>query len=284
VAVALRGRRIGLTLRVDLPPDEAAEEVATRLAHDGADAAVFVVFTSGADDRAGLVTALTAAVELRGMTVMEALLVREGRWTSYTCRHPSCCPVEGTPVGAPPPLLAATTAFDGRVVLPDREALVASLRPPVIASEGLDEALVRWLAEVEATGRVEMQRRAVAAFRAALHEPPPDPDALVVPLQDVRVRDEVGTLALDDSEALLALLLSLAACTVAPYDVPVCTLIALASCVRGDGALANVALDRALDGDPSYGMARLLRAGLDGQLPPKEVRRWLQQTRRALAA
>jgi hypothetical protein len=169
-------------------------------------------------------------------------------------------------------------------VLPDRAALVASLRRPVLSSAGLDAALLRWIGDADRCGRDEARRRAVVAFRTALHGPPTDTPALVVALQDLRVRDEVATLALDDSEALLALLLSMARSTVAPYDVPICTLIALSAWLRGDGALANVALDRALDGDPSYGMATLLRAGLDGQLPPKEVRRWLQQTRRALAA
>jgi hypothetical protein len=108
--------------------------------------------------------------------------------------------------------------------------------------------------------------------------------SIVISLQDVAVRDDVATMALDDSEALLTLLLTLARQTVAPYDVPVCTLVALVAWVRGDGALANVALDRALTGDPSYSMAKLFRAGLDGQLPPSAVKEWLRETRRARAS
>jgi hypothetical protein len=284
VAVSLRRKRIGLTLRVDLPPDEAADEIASRLAHDRADAAVVVVYTSGADGRIALVEGLRAALELRGMRVVEALLVRDGLWTSYLCTHPDCCPPEGTPVGPPPALLAASAAYDGRAVLRDRDELVASLQPSASAADALDGARTRWLGDVRLRGLLVMQRRAADAFRAALHEPPADVSSLVVALQDKRVRDEVATLALDDAEALLSLLLAMAKESTAPYDVPVCTLVALVAWVRGDGALANVALDRALDGDPRYGMALLLRAGLDGQLPPKEVRLWLRETRRALAA
>src|SRR4051812_31304287 len=59
VAVSLRGdrRRIGLSLRFDLPAIEAvadtanAEEVASRLAHDGASAIVLVVYTEQAGPR-----------------------------------------------------------------------------------------------------------------------------------------------------------------------------------------------------------------------------------------
>jgi hypothetical protein len=80
------------------------------------------------------------------------------------------------------------------------------------------------------------------------------------------------------------LVLTLARQTLAPYDVPICTLVALVAWVRGDGALGNVALDRALSGDPSYSMAKLLRAGLDGQLPPSAVKQWLRETRRAVRA
>jgi hypothetical protein len=307
VAISLRGprRRIGLTLRLDLPPDgnddelrfDTAEQIAARLAHDRGSAAVLVVFTEEADreqPRAELVRAVIDAIEQQGMTVMEALLVRAGHWSSYTCRQPSCCPVEGTPISAAGSvdLLAATAAYDGRVVLRDRAELVASVAPPVLlaaeaAAQRLDAAMTCWVAAADERGRAALHREAVASVRDALSGDRLSERALAalaVSLQDVAVRDEVGTMALEDSEALLTLLLTLARQTVAPYDVPICTLVALVAWVRGDGALGNVALDRALTGDPSYNMAKLLRAGLDGQLPPSAVKQWLRETRRAVRA
>jgi hypothetical protein len=299
VAVSLRGdrRRIGLTLRVDLPTcadDDAAGEIVSRLAHDGASAAVFVVYTDepGSRPRDALVEALVETSRAHGITVMEALHVRSGRWSSYTCDHPGCCPVDGTPIATGPAVetLAASAALEGRAVLRDRDELVASLAPPVLlaaraAEQRLDAALVERLADVASRGQAAARAAAVAAVRAALHDEQLSAEAvaaIAVSLQDVLLRDEVALLALEDTDALLALLLRLARETVAPYDVPVCTLVALVSWVRGDGALANVALDRALSGDPGYGMATLLRAGLDGQLPPSAVRQWLRETRRAL--
>ncbi len=301
VAISLRGdrKRIGLTLRIDLPhggDEKAADEVAARLAHDGAAHVVLVLYTgaSGPLPRAALVESITAAVELRGMAVMEALLVREGRWSSYSCSRPACCPPEGTPLGVVD-ALAAEAAYDGRAVLRDRAELVAVLAPPVLlaaraAEQRLDQAMVRWLAELAERGLGAARSSAVEAFGCAASAGrvrEEDADALVASLQDLSVRDEVATLALDHSEGLLAVLLELARRSVAPYDVPVCTLVALVSWVRGDGALANVALDRALDGDPSCTdpsctMAGLLRAGLDRQLPPTAVKDWLRETRRVL--
>jgi len=139
VAISLRGqrRRVGLTLRIDLPGVDAAEEIASRLGHDGAAAAVVVVYTSDGSSvfpRSGLVAALSDALERRGIVVLEALLVRSGRWSSYTCSSPRCCPVAGTPLGQAPGVLAALSAYDGRAVLRDRGELVA--RPPTTGATG----------------------------------------------------------------------------------------------------------------------------------------------------
>lgn len=293
VAVSLRGdrKRIGLTLRLDLLPadtdDDVAEQVAGRLAHDQAAAVVLAVYTDepGERPREALMRTLISAVEMRGMSVMEGLLVRAGRWSSYTCSDERCCPSRGTAVPPPVDLLAVAAVYDGRVVLRDRDELVASLAPPLLlaakaAGQRLDDAMVRWLAVVDEIGPVAAREQAVAGLRAALTGPVQDSAVLIATLQELQVRDHVATWALDDSEAMLTLLLALARESVAPYDVPVCTLIALVAWVRGDGALANVALDRALAGDPAYSMARLFRVGLDGQLPPSAVKQWLRETRR----
>jgi hypothetical protein len=50
------------------------------------------------------------------------------------------------------------------------------------------------------------------------------------------------------------------------------SLLAFVAWQLGDGALANVALDRALADDPRYSMARLLRQALDSGAPPSMAR------------
>jgi hypothetical protein len=50
------------------------------------------------------------------------------------------------------------------------------------------------------------------------------------------------------------------------------SLLAFVAWQSGNGALANVALDRALADDPCYSMARLLRQAVDSGAPPSLAR------------
>jgi hypothetical protein len=127
---------------------------------------------------------------------------------------------------------------------------------------------------------VERWRAAVAAADDPRQRPSDvEAAALVVSLLELPVRDEVLSWAANESAALLGLLRDLAARTVPPYDAPVCTVLAAVAWSQGDGALANVALDRAARADPGYSLAALLREGLAQQVPPSVVRRWLRATR-----
>lgn len=310
VVVSLRGerKRIGLTMRFDLPPASAeanlAGEAAERLWADGARRAVAVVYTSATDDgglaRRSLVAVLQEECAERGVTVDDVLLVRDGRWSSYLCDDRRCCPVEGTPLTASADsaalgLVAAEHAAEGRVVLPSRDALTASVAPPELLARRQAEQALALADAAHAADRLERGRQAVIGedverFRTVLRrwaEPPvhlgvEEAAALAIALHDVLVRDEVATWALHDRDALLSLLVELARQTVPPYDAPVCTLLAWVAYAEGNGGLANVALERVAVSDPDYSMARLLRQALDAQIPPSQVRRILRGTRSEL--
>ena len=301
VLLSLRGRRrrLGLTARVDLPgrADEhgLAALCADRMAADGASCAVVVVL-SGLGRRERLVAAVRDALADRGVGVLEALHVDDGRWTSYTCRS-ACCPAEGTPVPASPSvlgLLRAEQVATGRAVLASRDALVRSLAAPappaaVAAQQRLEQA-------AQARSRLCAERGVVAARRSTLEhvqalldrvaagEPvgPVDAAVLAVGLADVQARDAVATLILTREEELLSLLVQVARQVVPPDDTPVCTLVAWTADVRGEGALANVALDRALAGRPDCSLALLLRSCLDGGVHPDEVRALARDTAQVL--
>ncbi len=53
---------------------------------------------------------------------------------------------------------------------------------------------------------------------------------------------------------------------------PAASLLAFVAWQCGNGALANVALDRALADDPEYSMAQLLREAIDAGAPPRLAR------------
>jgi hypothetical protein len=52
---------------------------------------------------------------------------------------------------------------------------------------------------------------------------------------------------------------------------PAC-LLAYHAMLRGNGGLANIAIQRALDTDPDYSMAQLLRVAINTGLPPDVLR------------
>jgi hypothetical protein len=301
VLLSLRGprRRVGLTARVDLPGpvDEpaVAQLCAERMAGDGA-AAVVLAVHSEQGRREGFVELVRRACTDVRLEVVEALHVEGGLWTSYSCRR-ACCPPTGTPLPTDSPalaLVAAERVGSGRAVLRSRAELVASLAPPegllrAAADQRLEEAGEQWL-------RHRLERGAAASRRGTLDHAealldrvarggpvaPVDAALLSVGLQDVQARDGLATLLLTRSDELLALLLQVASSVTPPADAPVCTLLAWVGYARGDGALANVALDRALEGTPDYSLALLLRTCLDAGIPPDEVRDLARGTRETL--
>jgi hypothetical protein len=304
VVVCLRRprRRVGLTMRIDLPPPDLADatehlvtQMVERARFDGAASVAFVVYTEvdapgvpGRLPRSDLADRVVDAMSAVGIDVTERLLVRDGRWWSYGCSG-TCCPPEGTPLSAQPSgsvaLLAAAQVLDGRAVLPSRSDLVASLDPPTEPrtrrelSAGLASAVAARRRRVGSEGRVAVGRDALLLWRRNVERilddpagPAPETAAvLAVSLDDVLVRDEVLTWAQTEAEPLLALLLRLVRLTPAPHDVAPCTLLGWVAHATGDGALANVALDRALASDPDYGAATLCRDALDAQVPPAAV-------------
>ena len=306
VLISLRGprARVGLTMRFDLPPPSGeaaiANEAAERLRADGAGRTVAVVYTDqgeGGLPRQGVVDALRDRCRERGVDVDDALLVRDGRWVSYLCADPDCCPAEGTPLAAALSspalgLVAAQQAVEGRAVLPSREELTASLAPPQLLAA---RAAAHALAEAEdavAGDRLERGRRvanatALTRWRAVVSRfadpraelSAQEAAALEVALEDVLVRDEVVTWALREHAALLGVLQALARCTPPPFDAPVCTLLAWVAYAEGNGGLANVALERVAVSRPTYSLAVLLRQALDAQVPPAQVRTLLRATR-----
>ena len=312
VVVALHGprSRIGLTMRIDLPEEEAPRwlvaEVLERLAVDDADGAFLVVCTEALDvagqpPRAALVSGLSEGCRSAGVHLADALLLRGTRWRSYVCRSRSCCPAEGVPLddrpaGGAVDVVAAAQALDGRAVLPSRSALCASLAPAQgpraeIAARALAAARRARAASLRAEGRAVTGRRDLLRWRRALEqaadteheEAGQTTAALVASLEDVLVRDEVLTWALEgDGSALLSLLLRLAGACGPPSDAAVCTALAWVAHARGNGAMANVALDRALTSDPSYALARLSRQALDGQVPPSRLRALLADSQMLL--
>jgi hypothetical protein len=307
VVMCLRGprKRTGLTLRIDLidPGHDTAlaTEIVRRVAAERANAAIMVCYTEAPDEqdqlpRAGLVDEIGELLLRRGIGVAESLLVRASRWFSYSCAR-RCCPREGTPIPTVAEgvvaQLEAERVFSGRAMLGSRQDLEASVRGPVAlrriaVDQVYDKVGEAVVAEITSDGMAEFRRRTVTVARAAFdryvsgNHDLDDEDAarIVLGLRDKITRDELTTWALDGrTDELIAFLTELAQRALDQDAAPICTVLASVVYQHGGGALASIALERALRCDPGYEMARLLEAMLSGQLPPARLRAVIRDTR-----
>ena len=265
------------------------------MAADGASAVVIAVY-SDRGRRTALVDAVRAACDARRLRVLEALHVEGERWTSYTCAL-ECCPSSGTPVPTASPalgLVQAEQAASGRAQLRSREELVRSLAPPsllaaALADQRLDQAEELWLHAradrgLAATRQATLEHARVLLDRVAEggEVTPHEAALLAVGLADLIARDELATLVLTRADELLSLLVQVARQVTPPRDVSVCALLAWTAYAKGDGAMANVSLDRALAGSPDHSLSLMLRQALDAGMPPRHVRELARATSREL--
>lgn len=226
-----------------------------------------------------------------GIELWEALRVEEGRYWSYLCTNPACCPADGVPFDETAHPAAVTMTVAGQVVLPDREALAATLARPtgqqaksIRAAARRAEDRARQLTATAANPQAA-RRLLIDHGRSAIQEA-------------IRTYRDGGTIASDDQIAWLAL--TLASLPVrddawarmdpahtdahrrlwtdvtrrAPdrYLPAPASLLAFTAWQSGNGTLANIALDRALAADPDYSMALLLREILAAGVPPSQAR------------
>ena len=114
VAMTLQGKRLGATLRLDLPgpevladPKKFAGTVRDYLRADRhADASLLVFFTNegwmdgclgSVQTYTGLLASLQAALGSAGMPVRDAWYVGDSYWRDAYCTDQSCCPLPGRP-------------------------------------------------------------------------------------------------------------------------------------------------------------------------------------------
>ncbi|HEY5353534.1 MAG TPA: DUF4192 domain-containing protein [Streptosporangiaceae bacterium] len=290
--------RVQLAFRYDLPdpPDavhaaDIAEHAAEVLRHRRLSSVIGVGYGPGA-----LVTpvadALAAALHGAGLRLHELMRVEDGRYWSYLCQNPECCPAEGVPfdVRANPASAAMTVA--GLVAYPDRAALAGTLAPVTgAAARSMERAtsqararaadlitqaspsLGRGTKLLVDAGRQAVQE-AIATYRAGGRLEADEPVAwLTVALAHLAVRDDAWARMDPVHRAAHLRLWTDVVRRATPAYLPApASLLAFTAWQSGEGALANIAIDRALAADPAYSLAQLLREIMDAGVPPSAAR------------
>jgi hypothetical protein len=166
VAVSLRGKRVGLVARCDIPPAGHERQVVATLIgpllRDGATSVIVVGFEDVPDASHPLVLALVERLELTGIDVTDVAVVRDGRRYSPVCSEP-CCPPEGVELTHPAdvPCVAEFVAL-GRAPLGSRDAVEDLVAPEPWRCAGVAAAIE------SRSGMPRRRRRSAAAWRAVL--------------------------------------------------------------------------------------------------------------------
>ncbi|ANW17706.1 DUF4192 domain-containing protein [Streptomyces clavuligerus] len=246
--------------------------------------------------------------------VYEALCISGGRFWSYCCPDPRCCPPEGHRLAASgTSVMAAAAAYAGvqvRGSLRDMEVRLAPWTGTRAAEQerALDRAAAALVPRIlDREGRVRVTEETIALARALLERlaaavrPPRGlvgPDAaddalvgqdeaaaLILGLQDRVTRDRAAEwMEGSEGEPALRLWRVLSRRCVGPYAEHAAAPLTLAGWVSwslGDQPAARVALGLALSRDPEYVFALLLHQACNAGLEPEAVRGVLREERAA---
>jgi hypothetical protein len=195
VAMTMQGKRLGATLRVDLPDSGSSREredfartvAGYLLADDDADGTLLMFFTNdgwadawpeepgpGAVGRR-LLADLEAALGLAGMPVRDAWYVGDEYWRNAYCADAGCCPLPGRPVAEiRDSRLNAEMVFLGSSVgAPPGAAAVEDHTGPGAQDPALAAAEERWARELVSrrTSRPQFDRVLDAWERVLAAEP-----------------------------------------------------------------------------------------------------------------
>jgi hypothetical protein len=300
VVLGLGGQRhqVRVTFRYDLPdpPDceqagDIAEHAASVLQRQRLRMAALIGY--GPVQLVGPV--LGAAMDsllAGGVEIMEVLRAEGGRYWSVLCTDPACCPEDGRPFDPGSHPIASAMSHAGLPALPDRAALARTLLPPAGSAEAIRRSTrlaehrlcelgsTSWadggrdpLEVTTKTGRAAVLS-AIKHYRAGDSLTSGDELAwLAVLLADLRVRDDAwARMNPRYREAHIRLWTDVLRAAATEYVPAPASLLAFTAWQSGNGALACVAVDRALAARPGYSMALLLGEALEAGLPPSAAK------------
>lgn len=289
--------RVNLAFRYDLPDPPDAELTADIAAHacavlsrEAIPAAIVIGYGPAALARPTIDQVVAAMLDA-GLEIREVLQAEGGRYWSALCQDPGCCPPEGVfydPCSHP---AAGALTEAGLGAYPDRAALARTLEPVPGSAKAIRQATGRALRRLDqlmtrtrrdggdparalADAGHAAVREAILRYRSGAQLTDRGKLAfLAVVVADLRVRDDAWARMDPEHRGRHLRLWTDVVTGAAPEFVPApASLLAFTAWQCGEGALANVAVERALAADPAYSMALLLADAVQAGLPPSAAR------------
>lgn len=291
VIVSLKDDAIGMAMRVDYPTFESDNEepygsLARHLLREGAEGALVVAYVP--DDRSDggeVLRDIELALVRANIPLRESLLIAHGRWRSVLCTDSDCCPVEGKVL---PEISTSRVAVEqvaqGRPMpFADVDGLTESIAPLALSTDldflarihsycvDPDSSEIQSAQRVSATSVIDLAARFVDGSIGEDCESDLELFARVIAaVGDIQVRDfALGSHDETSIDSYWAMWRYLVRIAPVGFVAPIAALFAALSYERGEGALAQRALDRALSDDPSYSLAVLLRRVFSAGWPPE---------------
>lgn len=282
--------QLGTIVRVDLPeprhgPDLVSQMCLAVTANDVV-TVLPVIVGGGAADPPDLPYRWLIELLAREMGDVGVLLVHpvwvptvERGETWWCFENPECTGQIRDPRSA---VLTAMHAVAGYITYGSREEMAANLAPdPEDQVAHRAQLLAERAAapEQDPLDQWRTVRRAIDSAAAVVELPELDDDQIVrlaEALCSPLVRDNcIAALLTDLADAADRLWTVLTRAIPAPERAEPACLLAMNAYLRGEGVLANVALETVLDADPDHEMAALLHQAIDRCMPPKDFRSML---------
>lgn len=290
VALFVRHGQVELAARMDLPPVEAADQLAgywsTLAGQQGADRVGLVAYSADREPAVALLAALVA--RLQHHELADVLYADGARWWSITCQQ-SCCPPTGTPYSLDAHPVAAEAVLAGMAPQPDRAALVAMVAGPDPADlDRLDAVLDQVLADLFDV--LQDQERAVKAVQTAVSDALvaaeiTDEQCAVLALLciDVVVRDHAwAMMSRENAEEHVRLWRQVVARVPDDISAAPLGLLGMAAWISGNGALLNCCAEQLSVVHPDYGLGEALAELSDRAIPPAAWDEWAVDFRASL--
>lgn len=285
VLISVKDGAIGLAMRIDLPTQLESDQI-DLLAHhflrDESEAALLVAYMpEHRDDGDSVLISLGAGLIPNGVDIQESIVVQAGRYRSIICRDTTCCP----PAGKTMPDIDNSEMAAEHVVagIPMPYENIAQLIETLAADPA--SLALSWASEVSSfaftdddANAAPLRRDGVETMDLLLDDFRMGYGAsnrtlvarMIGRMSDLQVRDyAMGVHTEDTYDLFFMMWRELLRLAPVGFVAPIACIVAAMAYEGGDGALAQKALDRALEDDERYPLAALLRRVFNAGWPPE---------------